>query len=107
MRAVLLSILIEVCVGAEQLGHDAAFAIPMMALNPRTKISSELGGLAFATTEDAKHIMTQIIGPIAGAPEAPDWSLAVDDSSSGERQTIDGFGAAWTDATVEVFSDLR
>lgn len=34
------------------------------------------------------------------------WSLSVDDTSSGHKQKITGFGAAVTDATVSTFSSL-
>lgn len=106
MRTVLLSVLIEVVIGAGQLGSDEGLTMPVMGLHFRTKISSEFGGVAVATTEDLKHKMTPITGPVAGAFEEPDCTLAVDDSSSGERQRMDGFGAAWTDATVAVFDEL-
>ena len=43
----------------------------------------------------------------APPPSSPgSWKLAVDDTASGQRQSIDGFGAAWTDATVTVFDAL-
>ena len=43
----------------------------------------------------------------APSPSTPgSWKLAVDDTASGQRQSIDGFGAAWTDATVTVFDAL-
>lgn len=34
------------------------------------------------------------------------WQLSIDDTSSGHKQTIAGFGAAVTDATVSVFNSL-
>lgn len=36
-----------------------------------------------------------------------DWRLTVDDTETGKRQSITGFGAAWTDATVAVFDSLQ
>ena len=38
--------------------------------------------------------------------ETDRWSLHVDDTAAGARQSILGFGAAWTDATVRVFDSL-
>ena len=34
------------------------------------------------------------------------WKLGVDDTTAGARQSMMGFGAAWTDATVTVFDSL-
>jgi len=81
-------------------------ALLFVLIEARVAAPSELGGVAFATTEDLKHKLTQITGPSAGTLKGADFTLTVDDSSSGYKQKIDGFGAAWTDATVEVFDEL-
>ena len=41
---------------------------------------------------------------MSGSVDNPDWRLYLTESSV--RQTVTGFGAAWTDATIAVFSSL-
>lgn len=60
----------------------------------------------FATTEDRTMSLSPIPNPVKGSIENPDWQLTVDDTSSGRKQKITGFGASWTDATVNVFDAL-
>jgi glucosylceramidase len=48
--------------------------------------------------------------PVKGKGSPPSgastWQLSIDDTSSGYKQTVEGFGAAVTDATVAVFNQL-
>ena len=65
---------------------------------------------AFCSSSDLKYKLDPIEGPVrgAGAPasNASTWRLTVDDTTAGEKQTITGFGAAVTDATVSVLNAL-
>mmetsp|Transcript_32227 Transcript_32227/g.106472 ORF Transcript_32227/g.106472 Transcript_32227/m.106472 type:complete len:650 (-) Transcript_32227:151-2100(-) len=74
-----------------------------------TGVQEELvggGSQAFATTEDGKSKLTAAEAPKRGALPNADWKITVDDTPSGHRQEIDGFGATWTDATLAVFDEL-
>ncbi|EFX00566.1 O-glycosyl hydrolase [Grosmannia clavigera kw1407] len=67
---------------------------------------------AFCTSEDGQYKLSALTVPVLndtseqfGADST--WSLSVDDTSSGYKQRITGFGAAVTDATVAVFGALN
>ena len=60
--------------------------------------------LAFTTTEDLRSTLAACASPVSGSVDKPDWRLYLTESSV--RQTVTGFGAAWTDATIAVFSSL-
>ncbi|RFU32833.1 hypothetical protein B7463_g3482, partial [Scytalidium lignicola] len=65
--------------------------------------------VAWATSSDGVYKLSSYTAPVKGngSPgSSSTWSLQVDDTSSGHKQTIDGFGAAVTDATVSVFNAL-
>lgn len=68
--------------------------------------ASSDGAQAFTTTEDGASSLSPAVAPQKGALQNPQWKLTVDDTASGQRQEVDGFGAAWTGATVQVFNDL-
>ncbi|KAI0476058.1 glycoside hydrolase family 30 protein [Xylariaceae sp. FL0804] len=63
---------------------------------------------AFASSSDLTYALTEVDAPVSGAGTGGDstWSLTVDDTDAGERQTIVGFGGAVTDATVTVLNAL-
>lgn len=81
-------------------------ACPSVDINSDTNNANGMSGTAFASSEDGHLKLTSVAGPVSGALSKPDWTLVVDDTDSGKRQEIDGFGAAWTDATVTVFDEL-
>ncbi|EEA19831.1 Endo-1,6-beta-D-glucanase neg1 [Talaromyces marneffei ATCC 18224] len=64
---------------------------------------------AYASNSNGSYALTSIAAPVqgAGSPGSEStWQLSVDDTSSGYKQTITGFGAAVTDATVTSFNTL-
>ncbi|OIW31660.1 glycoside hydrolase family 30 protein [Coniochaeta ligniaria NRRL 30616] len=64
---------------------------------------------AFASSSDGSLKLSAYNAPVkgSGSPNgASTWALNIDDTSSGHKQTVDGFGAAVTDATVTVFNQL-
>lgn len=67
---------------------------------------------AYCTSENGTYQLSAVTVPVLndtsnqfGADST--WSLTVDDTSSGHKQEITGFGAAVTDATVAVLSTLN
>lgn len=64
---------------------------------------------AYASSSDGSLKLSAYNAPVKGNPSpngASQWSLSIDDTSSGHKQTVEGFGAAVTDATVTVFNQL-
>ncbi|EED14243.1 beta-1,6-glucanase Neg1, putative [Talaromyces stipitatus ATCC 10500] len=64
---------------------------------------------AYASNSDGSYTLTSITAPVqgAGSPGSEStWDLSIDDTSSGYKQKITGFGAAVTDATVTSFNKL-
>lgn len=77
-------------------------AIP--ALAPRQSSSQ-----AYASNNGLSLALSSIQGPVLGGGGAngeSTWSLSIDDTSSGYKQTITGFGGALTDSTVTTFNML-
>jgi glucosylceramidase len=67
------------------------------------------GASAFASNSAGNLRLSSIAAPIqgAGSPGSEStWQLNIDDTSSGYKQAITGFGAAVTDATVTSFNTL-
>ncbi len=64
---------------------------------------------AFASSSDGTYKLSSFAAPVrgAGSPGSNStWKLSIDDTASGHKQTIRGFGAAVTDSTVTVFNKL-
>lgn len=64
---------------------------------------------AFSSNSAGNYKLSSIATPVqgAGSPGSEStWKLTIDDTSSGHKQTIVGFGAAVTDATVISFNTL-
>ncbi|KAF2672534.1 glycoside hydrolase family 30 protein [Microthyrium microscopicum] len=64
---------------------------------------------AFCSSSDAKYKLSQFDPPVkgSGTPNGMSlWQLQVDDTTSGYKQKVTGFGAAVTDATVAVLNRL-
>lgn len=64
---------------------------------------------AYCTNSDLTYKLSTIPAPIQGNANSTyqqSFNLTIDDTTSGYKQTIDGFGAAVTDATVITFNQL-
>ena len=64
---------------------------------------------AYASTADGKYKISPYTAPVLG-PGNPGnsstWKLSIDDTPSGYKQKVTGFGAALTETTVDVFNQL-
>lgn len=64
---------------------------------------------AYASSADGRYKLSSYSAPVrgTGSPGSTStWKLTIDDTPSGRKQTIKGFGAAVTDSTVSVFNAL-
>lgn len=64
---------------------------------------------SYCSNSAGNYKLSSIAAPIQGSGSpgsASTWKLSIDDTSSGHKQTIVGFGAAVTDATVTTFNSL-
>ncbi|KAK3390829.1 family 30 glycoside hydrolase [Podospora didyma] len=66
---------------------------------------------AFASSSDGTYKLSEYKAPVQGygtpgCSIGNKWNLTVDDSPNGHKQTIKGFGATVTDATVALFNAL-
>ncbi|KAI1436260.1 glycoside hydrolase family 30 protein [Xylaria sp. CBS 124048] len=64
--------------------------------------------VAYVTTSDMSHKLTQVDAPVTGTGTggASTWALTIDDTDTGLKQGVIGFGGAVTDATVTVLNAL-
>jgi O-glycosyl hydrolase len=72
-------------------------------------VKAQYGAQSFCSSSDGKYKLSSFDIPILGkgSPGSMStWKLTVDDTSSGHKQKILGFGAAVTDSTVTVFNVL-
>jgi glucosylceramidase len=77
-----------------------------IAINDTTAIST---ASAYCSNSDLSYALSSIPAPVqgAGSPGSEStWALTIDDTSTGYKQSITGFGAAVTDATVTSFNTL-
>lgn len=84
-------------------------ALVAAAIPPIKPRASGTTAAAYCSSSDSAYQLAPFDAPVSGAGDANGlsaWSLEVDDQSSGYKQTIKGFGAAVTDATVSVFNEL-
>ena len=76
-----------------------------LALKPRQSSAQ-----AFASSSDLSLKLSSYNAPTLNGGNqgsvTKTWQLTVDDTDSGKKQSITGFGAAITDSTVTVFNDL-
>lgn len=82
----------------------AAASVAASPVEPRSSAAS-----SYCSSSDGTYTLTSFDAPVSGAGNADgmsQWSLSVDDTSSGHKQQITGFGASVTDATVSVFNSL-
>lgn len=64
---------------------------------------------AYSSNSAGNYKLSSITAPVQGAGDpgsTSTWKLSIDDTSSGHKQTIVGFGGAVTDATVTSFNTL-
>jgi glucosylceramidase len=85
---------------------QAAFCVALpseAAHSPRAA-----GAQAYASNSAGNYKLSSIAAPVQGngSPGPSTWNLSIDDTSSGYKQKITGFGAAVTDATVTSFNEL-
>jgi O-glycosyl hydrolase len=87
------------------LGAALGTALP----SENTFNARQAGASAFASNAAGNLQLSSVAAPVqgAGSPGSEStWQLSIDDTSSGYKQTITGFGAAVTDATVASFTTL-
>ncbi|KAI1821441.1 glycoside hydrolase family 30 protein [Xylaria intraflava] len=75
---------------------------------PRVRRSGAVAAAAYVTTSDLSQKLASTDAPVSGngTGGSSTWSLTIDDTDSGVKQTVIGFGGAVTDATVTVMSAL-
>jgi glucan endo-1,6-beta-glucosidase len=64
---------------------------------------------AYVSSSDRKYNVSSWEAPVSGAGtpgNSSTWNLSFDDTASGHKQVVTGFGAAVTDATVAVINAL-
>lgn len=86
------------------LAAGQALAVP----SPSTLKSRLAGPAAYVTTSDLSRKLSSVTAPVSGRGSggSSTWELTVDDTASGNKQTIIGFGGSVTDATVTVMNAL-
>jgi O-glycosyl hydrolase len=83
----------------------AAQAIGCSALGTRQSTTAQ----AFCSSSDRVYNLSPFSAPVSGAGSPGSestWALSIDDTASGYKQKVTGFGAAVTDATVSVINLL-
>lgn len=86
--------------------------LPVLLLSGLTGASPEkraASASAYCSNSGGNYKLSSIAAPVqgSGSPGSEStWKLTIDDTSSGHKQTIVGFGAAVTDATVTSFNTL-
>ncbi|CAJ2504656.1 Uu.00g120500.m01.CDS01 [Anthostomella pinea] len=79
---------------------------------PPTIKARQFSAKAFCSSSDFTYKLSPISAPVSGAGgnstgnATSTWSLTVDDTSAGHKQTVKGLGGAVTDATVTVMNAL-
>ncbi|KAI0173087.1 glycoside hydrolase family 30 protein [Hypoxylon sp. FL1284] len=87
----------------------AVLACQAVAAHPPSIKATRASAQAYASTSDLTHKLTAVDAPVSGSGspgDASQWSLSIDDSNAGYKQTIKGFGGSVTDATVTVINAL-
>ncbi|KAI1164458.1 glycoside hydrolase family 30 protein [Nemania serpens] len=86
------------------LAASQALATP----SPSNLKSRLAGPAAYVTTSDLSRKLSPVAAPVSGRGSggSSQWELTIDDTGSGNKQTIIGFGGSVTDATVTVMNAL-
>lgn len=84
-----------------------SFALPHLS-SAQPSLLKRAAASSYLTSADGAYNLSSYAAPVmdTGKPPKSTWSLKVDDTAKGHKQQMVGFGAAVTDATVTVFSDL-
>lgn len=72
-------------------------------------LKSRASAKAYVSSSDRKYNLSPWDAPVSGPGtpgSASTWKLSVDDTTSGHKQIVTGFGAAVTDATVTAINSL-
>jgi glucosylceramidase len=85
------------------LAATQVLAVPSTLLKSRAAAPA-----AYVTTSDLRLKLSGAAAPVSGAGTggSSPWSLSIDDTAAGHKQTIIGFGGSVTDATVTVLNAL-
>lgn len=89
----------------------AAAFLTFSSVSNATPVEQRDDGAAssYCSSSDGTYALASFDTPVSGTGNADGmstWQLSVDDTSTGHKQKITGFGAAVTDATVAVFNSL-
>ncbi|KAI1177052.1 glycoside hydrolase family 30 protein [Nemania sp. FL0916] len=94
----MFSVLVGLLTASQALAAPSASTIKGRAAAPA----------AYVTTSDLSHKLSSAAAPVSGKGTggSSTWDLTIDDTSSGHKQTLIGFGGTVTDATVTVMNAL-
>jgi O-glycosyl hydrolase len=87
----------------------AALASQASPISAAPNVARQSSAEAYCSNSDGTYQLTAITAPVSGtgSPGSEStWQLTIDDTSSGYKQSITGFGAAVTDSTVTEFNTL-
>jgi glucan endo-1,6-beta-glucosidase len=87
----------------------AVLAGSQLAHGSAATVRSVSGAQAFCSSSDRKYNLSSWDAPVSGSGtpgSSSTWKLSIDDTASGHKQVVTGFGAAVTDATVSVINAL-
>lgn len=87
----------------------AATLFRVCASTPASGKPRDSTASAYCSSSDGNYTLSSFDAPVPGTGNAngqSTWTLNVDDTQSGYKQNITGFGAAVTDATVTTFNSL-
>lgn len=84
-----------------------SLALPHLA-SAQPNLSKRAPATSYVTSSDGAYNLSSYAPPVMAGARHPksSWTLKVDDTKSGQKQQIVGFGAAVTDSTVTVFNAL-
>lgn len=89
--------------------HLLPALVGLSSLASAMPLEERANAQAICSNSDGTYQLSSIAAPVQGAGNAnggSTWKLSIDDTSSGYKQSITGFGAAVTDATVTTFNTL-
>ncbi|KAI1098171.1 glycoside hydrolase family 30 protein [Jackrogersella minutella] len=83
----------------------------LAAPSPLSIRADQASAEAYASTSDLNYKLSAVDAPVTGAVSTQrgntsTWSLSIDDTEAGYKQTVSGFGGSVTDATVTVVNAL-
>lgn len=87
----------------------AVLATQVICISAKPAITSrQSGARAYASNRDLTLRLSEIDAPVSGPgnPGSETWKLSINDTPSGHKQTVRGFGGTVTDATVTVINAL-